>query len=366
MGVNTLCGGILNMKIITRREDKYQYYKVFLASFMILVFLCFRQMVAYAAEYTVTDANTVLYTAVQTGVYVEPDVNAAAVTVLDTNLPVAVTGITSNGWFRIDLGGVYYVPGEALANPTAEQLQAVQVPTYVTPAYAESLTYTVTSEEEARAAAEDANARHATTVTVYVSNVSIGTVCNIFYPRGEVVSYGMGTTNGIRTSISGNTCIFTYKRMSTIEEEIYTDAIVAQLVPQFNTGDTYDKIKAVHDYICNTVSYSFETSNYVAGYDYRSAYDALVSQQTVCTGYALLFQKFMDQMGIPCYFANGTLNGMGHAWNIVQIDGQWYHIDCTNSDPRMGKSRKYFLRGADFAGATWGDLVISPTDYPKW
>lgn len=354
------------MTAITRREDKYRYYKVFLASLMILVFFCFKQMITYAAEYTVTDTNAVLYTVVQTGVYAEPDINAAAVTVLDINLPIIVTGITSNGWFRIDLGGVYYVQGEALTNPTAEQAQAPQIPAYVTPAYAENLTYTVNTEEEARAAAADANARHATTVTVYASKLISSKVCSIFDPRGDVVTYGMGTTNGIRITACGNTYIFTYKRMSTIEEEIYTDAIVAQLVPQFNTGSTYDKIKAVHDYICNTVSYSAETSNNVAGYDYRSAYDALVSHQTVCTGYALLFQKFMDQMGIPCYYANGTLNGVGHAWNIVQIDGQWYHIDCTNSDPRMGRSREYFLRGADFAGPTWGDLVISPTDYPKW
>lgn len=66
------------MKTITRREDKYQYYKGFLAILMILVFLRFRQMITYAAEYTVTDANAVLYTAIQTGVYADPDVNAAA------------------------------------------------------------------------------------------------------------------------------------------------------------------------------------------------------------------------------------------------------------------------------------------------
>lgn len=352
------------MKIIAGKEEKSYYYKLFLASFMVLFFVCLRQTITYAAEYTVTDANAVLYTARQAEVYGEPDVNVAAVTVLDVNLPVVVTGITSNGWFRIDLGGVYYVLGDTLTQMTVEQ--ALQVPVYVTPNYAESLTYTVTTKEEAKAAAIDANARHATTVTVYTQNLSSSIVADAFFSKKAVESYGMGTTNGIRTTVMGNTCIFTYKRMSTIEEEIYTDAMVAQLVPQFNKGTTYDKVKAVHDYICNTVSYSEETADKVPGYDYRSAYDALFSNKAVCTGYTLLFQKFMDQMGIPCYYANGTLNGVGHAWNIVQIDGQWYHIDCTNSDPRMGRSRKYFLRGADFAGATWGDLVISPTDYPKW
>ncbi len=355
------------MKTIARREDYYQYFKVFLASLMVLVFLFFRQMITYAAEYTVTNTNAVLYTAMQTGVYAEPDAQTVAITVLDINLPIAVTGITSNGWFQIDLGGVYYVPGAALTAPTAEQTQASSVPAYITPNYAESVSYTVNSIEEVEAAALDANARHATTVTVYANNLDSSTVRDAFDPHKSVASYGMGTSNGLGTSImwSGGktTYTFTYKRMSTIEEELYTDAMVAQLVPQFNTGSSYDKIKAVHDYICNTVSYSAHTRDNYVGYDYRSAYDALFSQQTVCTGYALLFQKFMDQMGIPCYMAHGTLNGAGHAWNIVQLDGQWYHMDCTNSDPRGRVPNKYFLRGADFAGPTWGDLVISPTDY---
>lgn len=355
------------MKKIERRQDTIQYFKVFFTSLMVLVFLFFRQMITYAEEYTVTDTNAVLYTAMQTNVYIEPDSQAAAITVLDINLPIAVTGITSNGWFQIDLGGVYYVPGEALAAPTAEQTQASQTPAYVTPAYTESLTYTVTTEEEARAAALDANARHATTVTVYAGNLDSYTIRDIFDPHKSAASYGMATANGLSLSImwSGGktTYTFTYKRMSTIEEELYTEAIVAQLVPQFNTGSTYDKIKAVHDYICNTVSYSFETRDNYVGYDYRSAYDALVSQQGVCTSYALLFQKFMDQMGIPCYIAHGTLNGVGHAWNIVQLDGQWYHMDCTNSDPRGRIPNQYYLRGANFAGPTWGNLVISPTDY---
>ncbi len=355
------------MRRIGKKEKQYSAYWMFLMSLM--VFLCFRPMSTYAAEYTVTDANAVLYTAMQTGVYAEPDTQAAAVVVLDANLPIAVTGITSNGWFRIDLSGTYYVPGTALTDLTAAETPIATQPAYVTPNYTQDLTYTVTTLEEAKAAGADANARHAATVTVYAYNLNDRAVCDAFYSHTQLEPYGNATANGYSVRIamwpSGKTTYeFTYKRMSTIEEEVATDAMVAQLVPQFNTGSTYDKIKAVHDYICNTVTYSRETSNEIPGYDYRSAYDALVSGQGVCSSYALLFQKFMDQMGIPCYVAIGTLNGVGHAWNVVQLDGQWYHMDCTNSDSR-GIPNRYYLRGAGFAGATWGGLTISPTDYLK-
>ena len=119
------------------------YFRKIITSIMFIFLLTGCSYDVYAAEYTVTDTNAVLYTAIQTGVYAEPDAQTTAVTVVDANLPIAVTGITSNGWFQIDLGGVYYVPGAALAAPTAEQVQAAATPSYVTPAYAESLTYTV-------------------------------------------------------------------------------------------------------------------------------------------------------------------------------------------------------------------------------
>lgn len=68
----------------------------------------------YAAEFTVTEKNAVLYSNDNTKVYTKPDVNSNVVTTIAKDLPVQVTGITSNGWFRINLNGTYYVPGYGL------------------------------------------------------------------------------------------------------------------------------------------------------------------------------------------------------------------------------------------------------------
>ncbi|MDE5820640.1 MAG: hypothetical protein K2I07_15170 [Lachnospiraceae bacterium] len=160
------------------------------------------------------------------------------------------------------------------------------------------------------------------------------------------------------TRRSRNRWDLTFDRLSTIAEEEAVDSMVAQLLPLFNKGTDYEKIRAVHDYLCRTISYSFDTVYNEA--DERSGYDGLYHYTTVCTGYALLFQKFMDEMGIPCYIGTGS----NHAWNIVLLDDQWYHVDCTN-DRQNGKVvYNYFLIGSDNTGYTeWSYIPLASTGY---
>ena len=69
------------------------------------------------SNYTVVDVNAVFYTMETTAVYVDADLAAVAILPqVGQKLPVLVTGITSNGFFRVDLGtGVpYYVLGYGL------------------------------------------------------------------------------------------------------------------------------------------------------------------------------------------------------------------------------------------------------------
>ena len=73
---------------------------------------------ANAEEYTVTKSNAVLYSAENAAVYLQPDAATTPVTYLAGNVTVQVTGITSNGWYEIDLNGTYYVQSNGLKAPT--------------------------------------------------------------------------------------------------------------------------------------------------------------------------------------------------------------------------------------------------------
>lgn len=69
-----------------------------------------------AAEFSVTDAAAVLYTNENTVILLDADDNTAVLSSVEEDLPIQVTGVTSNGYFRILLGGqIFYVPGTGLS-----------------------------------------------------------------------------------------------------------------------------------------------------------------------------------------------------------------------------------------------------------
>lgn len=92
----------------------------------------------------------------------------------------------------------------------------------------------------------------------------------------------------------------------------------------------FDKARILHDYLVLNCAYDEE--NYYAGtipaVSY-SAYGALVNHVAVCNGYTLAYQKLCQAAGLECQ----VVHGVNHAWNVVMIDGQWYHVDTTWDDP---------------------------------
>lgn len=73
-----------------------------------------------AAEHKVTDVSGVLYTNNATAVYTDADGQTLLLPKVDPGLPILVTGVTDNGYFRIDLAGqVLYIPGIGLSQPSS-------------------------------------------------------------------------------------------------------------------------------------------------------------------------------------------------------------------------------------------------------
>lgn len=105
----------------------------------------------------------------------------------------------------------------------------------------------------------------------------------------------------------------------------------------------FDKVKAINDYIVSNTAYSTKTNASPHG-----AYALLMEGQAVCQGYALTAYKMLEQAGLETKYVVGYVNGnQAHAWNLVKVNGQWYHLDTTWNDPlpnRLGASSyDYFL-----------------------
>ncbi len=59
---------------------------------------------------------------------------------------------------------------------------------------------------------------------------------------------------------------------------------------------------------------------------------ALVDGTAVCEGYARAMQLLASYCGIDCRTVSGEGNGEPHMWNVISIDGDWYHLDPTWGD----------------------------------
>ena len=169
--------------------------------------------------------------------------------------------------------------------------------------------------------------------------------------RGNAVSYRVYINSGNEANYL--TDEFTSKEQ--VESAIAQIEQVKNQILQNATGDTYQDIKMVHDYLVDTISYDSSLSK---PYIYN-IYGALVEKLCVCEGYARSMKYLLDSLDIPCTIVIGKgTNSEGqtenHAWNYVQVDGKWYAIDATWDDPviigngTLNQSFKYryFLKGS--------------------
>ena len=105
------------------------------------------------------------------------------------------------------------------------------------------------------------------------------------------------------------------------------EAVRAFLAAHYDpNASDYDNVKAAHDFLVDTVVYEYNNDTNEAW----TAWGALVHHGATCHGYARAFKALCDAMDIGCYFVPS--NRTQHAWNIVQVDGQWYHIDVDGND----------------------------------
>ena len=89
----------------------------------------------------------------------------------------------------------------------------------------------------------------------------------------------------------------------------------------------YEIVNSVYNYV-------IDTAQYVESEDDQSLAGTFWKKEAVCAGYACAVQYLLESFGVRSIYVEGTSvkNGEGHAWNLAQIDGEWYYVDCTNGD----------------------------------
>ncbi len=94
------------------------------------------------------------------------------------------------------------------------------------------------------------------------------------------------------------------------------------------TAEPWQQLRLAHQFLIRRITYD-ETENQ----DHNHAASALLDGLTLCQGYAQAFQMIGLRLGHDVRMITGESNGQGHAWNLVQLNGQFYHVDVTHDDP---------------------------------
>ena len=103
-------------------------------------------------------------------------------------------------------------------------------------------------------------------------------------------------------------------------------------------------------------------AEHCGGGEEDTAYAALLGGSAGSLGFALAYKAMCDTLDLECLIVEGSLGTLGtqtHFWNIVGIDGDYYHIDVS----RIGDAawEDAFLLSDDMA---WGTYMWDAEKYP--
>lgn len=151
--------------------------------------------------------------------------------------------------------------------------------------------------------------------------------------EGDNLAHEWSSCSYIDSSFGANYYGLYFEYLTTVEQERELCEKITAVLASLNLEDKtdFEKIEAIHDWICFNVIYDYASLNNEPGQTPLCglAYAAMMYGKAVCDGYALLCYRMMLEAGIECRYINGMTPGGGHAWNIVKLDGQFYAIDTT-------------------------------------
>ncbi len=135
------------------------------------------------------------------------------------------------------------------------------------------------------------------------------------YLYSQNYNYSKETIKSLDTKLSRGLAIFNQKYIS-------------------DTMNEYQKEKVIHDYLVKTVTYddkAIKADDYVD--EAFNVLGPLLKKKAVCWGIACAFKLLCDYCKIKSFVVIGDTipkeNGDGHAWNMVKIDNETFHVDVT-------------------------------------
>lgn len=155
-------------------------------------------------------------------------------------------------------------------------------------------------------------------------------------------------------SVSGS--YITIKRVNCIKQ--YAAEYIDYIVRTNTDPADSDMIKAkkLHDWLIKRTEYDKENEKGCMGNVNSLDWSPFFNKKSdgkyysVCIGYAGAYKLLLDAAGVECYLVAGngiSANSVGHAWNVVRIAGNYYHVDTTWDDGKATIGYSNFMRSDD-------------------
>ena len=134
------------------------------------------------------------------------------------------------------------------------------------------------------------------------------------------------------------------KATEQIDKEI--DKIIAENIS--GNMNEYEKELSIHDYLATNIIYFEYTNIREIPTAKHGIHDAIIGKSAVCDGISKAYQVILNRLGIESIVVSGDLDGESHAWNIVKIDDEYYHVDITSDKSLMKNGNQNLLIHAYF------------------
>lgn len=145
-------------------------------------------------------------------------------------------------------------------------------------------------------------------------------------------SYHVGILSGTCIYFSGDSqryMVIQVEYLTTKRQEKVITRKVKKIATHMNQGTKLERVRKAYDYVINHMQYDTK---------YYNPYYAFTKHRGMCMSYALVYQRLMQELRIPCLY----IKGRNHAWNMVCLNHEWYNVDATWDDAR--KTYCYFLK----------------------
>ena len=148
----------------------------------------------------------------------------------------------------------------------------------------------------------------------------------VFYLESEYSSYILSSFDGNIGYIRLN---YTEDSIENVNQKI---ELMSQKIDEYLEGldglNEYEKELEIHDRLSYSVEYSHLEE---LPREYHTAEGSLLEGVGVCDSFAKALQLIYSRAGIDSIIVLGSLDGNPHAWNMVKINNEWYHVDLTSS-----------------------------------